>query len=59
MWLYMSLFVKCVLLVVVGICSVVLSGCTSSRLTTLDADPYTPNDVKEMVRSVLRRIILV
>ena len=34
-----------------GVCVIVLYlvGCTSSRLTTLDADPYTPNDVKEMV----------
>ncbi len=49
MWLCMPLFVRFVLLVLVCVCSVVSSGCTSSRLTTLDADPYTPNDVKEMV----------
>ena len=45
----MPLFVRFVLLVLVCVYSVVLVGCTSSRLTTLDADPYTPNDVKEMV----------
>ncbi|MDU2931113.1 MAG: hypothetical protein E7B67_04015, partial [Veillonella sp.] len=44
----MRLF-RFVLLVFVCVCSVVLGGCTSSRLTTLDADPYTPNDVKAMV----------
>ena len=49
MWLCMPVFVRFVLLVLVCVCSVVLGGCTSSRLTTLDADPYTPNDVKEMV----------
>ena len=31
------------------VCSVVLCGCTSSRFTTSDGNPYTPNDVKEMV----------
>lgn len=45
---YMRLF-RFVLLVLVCICSVVSSGCTSSRLTTLDAEPYTPDDVKAMV----------
>ena len=45
----MPLFVRFVLLVLVCVCSVVLGGCTSSRFTTSDGDPYTPNDVKEMV----------
>ena len=45
----MPLFVRFVLLVLVCVCSVVSSGCTSSRLTTLDAEPYTPDDVKAMV----------
>ena len=45
----MRLFIKFVLLVLVCVCSVVLGGCTSSRFTTSDGDPYTPNDVKEMV----------
>ena len=49
MWLCMPLFVRFVLLVLVCVCSVVLGGCTSSRFTTSDGDPYTPNDVKEMV----------
>lgn len=49
MWLCMPLFVRFVLLVLVCVCSVVLGGCTSSRITLLDGDPYTPNDVKEMV----------
>lgn len=44
----MRLF-RFVLLVLVCVCSVVLGGCTSSRLTTLDAEPYTPDDVKAMV----------
>ena len=50
----MPLFVRFVLLVLVCVYSVVLVGCTSSRLTTLDADPYTPNDVKEMVEERFR-----
>ena len=45
----MPLFVRFVLLVLVCVCSVVLVGCTSSRITLFDGDPYTPNDVKEMV----------
>lgn len=49
MWLCMPVFVRFVLLVFVCVCSVVLGGCTSSRLTTLDAEPYTPDDVKAMV----------
>ena len=49
MWLCMPLFVRFVLLVLVCVCSVVLGGCTSSRITLFDGDPYTPNDVKEMV----------
>ena len=49
MWLCMPVFVRFVLLVFVCVCSVVFGGCTSSRLTTLDAEPYTPDDVKAMV----------
>ena len=49
MWLCMPVFVRVVLLVLVCICSVVSSGCTSSRITLFDGDPYTPSDVKEMV----------
>lgn len=49
MWLCMPLFVRFVLLVLLCVCSVVLGGCTSSRITLFDGDPYTPNDVKEMV----------
>ncbi|MBS5710010.1 MAG: hypothetical protein KHW74_08390 [Veillonella sp.] len=45
----MPLFVRFVLLVLLCVCSVVLGGCTSSRITLFDGDPYTPNDVKEMV----------
>ena len=45
----MPLFVRFVLLVLVCVCSVVLGGCTSSRITLFDGDPYTPNDVKKMV----------
>jgi hypothetical protein len=48
-WLCMPLFVRFVLLVLLCVCSVVLGGCTSSRITLFDGDPYTPNDVKEMV----------
>ena len=44
----MSLFVRCVLLVVVGICSVVLSGC-SFIWTTANGDPATPEDIKASV----------
>lgn len=43
----MTLF-RCVLLVVVGICSVVLSGC-SFVWTTANGDPATPEDVKASV----------
>ncbi|MDU7841456.1 MAG: hypothetical protein E7J70_01915 [Veillonella sp.] len=39
----MRLFVKFVLLVVVGVCSVVLSGC-SFIWTTENGDPATPED---------------
>ena len=49
MWLCMPLFARFVLLVLVCVCGVVLGGCTSSRITLFDGDPYTPNDVKEMV----------
>ncbi len=49
MCLCMPLFARFVLLVFVCVCSVVLGGCTSSRITLFDGDPYTPNDVKEMV----------
>ena len=45
----MPLFARFVLLVLVCVCGVVLGGCTSSRITLFDGDPYTPNDVKEMV----------
>ena len=45
----MPVFARFVLLVFVCVCSVVLGGCTSSRITLFDGDPYTPNDVKEMV----------
>ena len=45
----MSLFVKSVLLIIVCVCSVVLGGCTSSRLTLFDGDPYTADDIKSMV----------
>ena len=45
----MSLFVKSVLLIVVCVCSVVLGGCTSSRLMLFDGDPYTADDIKSMV----------
>ena len=48
-WLCMPLFVRFVLLVLLCVCSVVLGGCTSYRITLFDGDPYTPNDVKEMV----------
>ena len=44
----MSLFVRCVLLVVVGVCSVVLSGC-SFVWTTANGDPATPEDIKASV----------
>lgn len=44
----MSLFVRCVLLVVVGICSVVLSGC-SFIWTTANGDPATSEDIKASV----------
>ena len=54
MWLCMPLFVRFVLLVLVCVCSVVLGGCTSSRITLFDGDPYTPNDVKEMVEERFR-----
>ena len=50
----MPLFVRFVLLVLVCVCSVVLVGCTSSRITLFDGDPYTPNDVKEMVEERFR-----
>ena len=50
MWLCMPLFVRFVLLVLLCVCSVVLGGCTSSRITLFDGDPYTPNDVKEIVK---------
>ena len=50
----MPLFVRFVLLVLVCVCSVVLGGCTSSRITLFDGDPYTPNDVKEMVEERFR-----
>lgn len=53
-WLCMPLFVRFVLLVLVCVCSVVLVGCTSSRITLFDGDPYTPNDVKEMVEERFR-----
>lgn len=43
----MTLF-RCVLLVVVGICSVVLSGC-SFVWTTANGDPATPEDIKASV----------
>ena len=49
MCLCMPLFVRFVLLVLLCVCSVVLGGCISSRITLFDGDPYTPNDVKEMV----------
>ena len=49
MWLCMPLFARFVLLVLVCVCGVVLGGCTSSRITLFDGDPYTPNDVKKMV----------
>ena len=49
MCLCMPLFARFVLLVFVCVCSVVLGGCTSSRIPLFDGDPYTPNDVKEMV----------
>lgn len=45
----MSLFVKSVLLIIVCVCSVVLGGCTPSRLTLFDGDPYTADDIKSMV----------
>ena len=48
-WLCMPLFVRFVLLVLLCVCSVVLGGCISSRITLFDGDPYTPNDVKEML----------
>ena len=54
MWLCMPLFARFVLLVLVCVCSVVLGGCTSSRITLFDGDPYTPNDVKEMVEERFR-----
>lgn len=57
MWLCMPLFVRFVLLVLLCVCSVVLGGCTSSRITLFDGDPYTPNDVKEMVEERFRLII--
>lgn len=44
----MPLFVRFVLLVIVGICSVVLSGC-SFVWTTENGDPATPEDVKASV----------
>ena len=50
----MPLFARFVLLVLVCVCSVVLGGCTSSRITLFDGDPYTPNDVKEMVEERFR-----
>lgn len=43
----MTLF-RCVLLVVIGICSVVLSGC-SFIWTTANGDPATPEDIKASV----------
>lgn len=43
----MTLF-RCVLLIVVGICSVVLSGC-SFIWTTANGDPATPEDIKASV----------
>ena len=49
----MSLFVRCVLLVVVGICSVVLSGC-SFIWTTANGDPATPEDIKASVEKEFR-----
>ena len=44
----MSLFVRCVLLVVVGICSVMLSSC-SFIWTTANGDPATSEDIKASV----------
>ena len=48
MWLCMSLFVRFVLLVLVCVCSVVLSGC-SFIWTTENGDPATPEDIKASV----------
>ena len=53
MWLSMPLFVRFVLLVVVGICSVVLSGC-SFIWTTANGDPATPEDIKASVEKEFR-----
>lgn len=44
----MRLFVKFVLLGIVGVCSVVLSGC-SFIWTTENGDPATPEDIKSSV----------
>ena len=48
MWLCMPLFVRFVLLVLVCVCSVVLSGC-SFIWTTENGDPATPEDIKSSV----------
>ena len=48
MWLCMPLFVRFVLLVLVCVCSVVLSGC-SFVWTTENGDPATPEDIKASV----------
>ena len=52
----MRLFVKFVLLVVVGVCSVVLSGC-SFIWTTENGDPATPEDIKSSVEKGFRLCI--
>ena len=48
MWLCMPLSVRVVLLVLVCVCSVVLSGC-SFIWTTENGDPATPEDIKASV----------
>ena len=46
--LCMKLLFRFVLLVIVGVCSVVLSGC-SFIWTTENGDPATPEDIKSSV----------
>ena len=58
MWLCMPLSVRVVLLVLVCVCSVVLSGC-SFIWTTENGDPATPEDIKASVERSSALFILV